>query len=220
MPYADIRDRIVNVGFDDNEPDGARTREENMAFIDVPEAVRAWKIGVDQANIQSWNNYTNNQGYNLFCITNGLYLTWEKVPVGINLNFHPEGDNKTHFRLPDGQEREILSGESVALGIGGKPAFLYYKEREFGINLDWWANPIYEWRIFSADGELGRPIPENTPVALLNDKVQPEPDFLINFSRPPGMADVGWTTSPDLWDHVTKAAVDAAKAAAKAYAAG
>jgi hypothetical protein len=188
-----------------------------MANIHVPEAVRVWKIGVDTANVLSWNNYTNNQGYHLFCITNGMYLTWEKVPLGVNLGYKAVGDNKTHFRLPDEQEREILSGESVAFGIGGKPAFLYYKERSAGVNLDWSEKPIYEWRIFGADSELGRPIPENTPVALLNDKVQPEPDFLVHFNRPRGMADVGWTTSAGLWDQATEAAIDVAKAAIKRY---
>jgi hypothetical protein len=102
------------------------TGDETLANIEVPEAVRVWKIGVDQANVLSWNNYTDNQGYNLFCITNGMYLTWEKQLFGINVGFFPQGNNKTHFRLPDEQEREILSGESFAFGIGGKPAFLCY----------------------------------------------------------------------------------------------
>ena len=53
-----------------------------MANIVVPETVRVWKIGVDQANVQSWNNYTNNQGYNLFCTTNGKFLTWVDVNFG------------------------------------------------------------------------------------------------------------------------------------------
>jgi hypothetical protein len=191
-----------------------------MANVDVPETVRVWKIGADQANIRSNNNYKNNQGYNLFCITQGKYLTWVKVPVGVNLDFKDQGDNKTHFRLPDKQEREILSGESVALGIGGGEAFLYYKERDVGINLTWSERPIYEWRIFGADSELAKPIPQDTPVALLNDKVQPDPDFLINFDRKVG-SDIGWTTSPEFWDQVAsfaeKQAADAAKAAIKAY---
>jgi hypothetical protein len=182
----------------------------------VPESVRVWKIGVDQANVLSWNNYTNNQGYNLFCITNGKHLTWQKVPVGVNLAFKDSGDNKTHFRLPDNQEREILSGELCALGIGGSPSFLHYKERDVGINLDWSNGPVFEWRIFGADTELGKPIPENTAIALLNDKVKPSPDFLIKFDRPVG-ADVGWTSSPGFWDQVgdfaEKHAVDAVKAA-------
>jgi hypothetical protein len=174
-----------------------------MTSIDVPETVRVWKIGVDQANVRSWNNYTNNQGYNLFNMTNGMNLTWGNQTFGINLVYKSQGDNKTHFRLPDGQEREILSGESVALGIGGSPAFLYYAERDTGINLKWAEQPEgrFQWRIFGADSELGKPIPENTPVALVNDKVQPNPDFLIYFDRVVG-CDVGWTTSPGFWDQV------------------
>jgi hypothetical protein len=185
-------------------------------MTDVPQSVRVWKIGVDQANVQSWNNYTNNQGYNLFCTTNGKYLTGEKQTFGINLGFKNSGDNKTHFRLPDNQEREIRSGELVALGIGGSPAFLHYSERDVGINLVWREGPEFEWRIFGADTELGKPIPENTAIALLNDKVKPSPDFLIKFDRTAGV-DIGWTTSPGFWDHVRdfaeKHAVDAAKAA-------
>jgi hypothetical protein len=36
----------------------------------------------------------------------------------------------------------------------------------------------------------------------VNDKVEPALDFLIYFERPPGMADIGWTTSPGFWDSV------------------
>jgi hypothetical protein len=185
-------------------------------MTDVPASVRVWKIGAHQANVRSWNNYKNNQGYNLFCTSNGKYLTYKKVPVGVNLSFETSGDNKTHFRLPDNLERDILSGEPVALGIGGSPSFLRYKESHVGINLDWSESPIFEWRIFGTDTEVGKPIPENTPVALLNDKVKPSPDFLIYFERPVGV-DIGWTTSPGFWDHVgdlaEKHKADIAKAA-------
>jgi hypothetical protein len=185
-----------------------------MADIEVPDAMRVWKVGVDPANVLSWNNYTNNQGYHLFCITNGEFLTHEKKPVGVNLGFKSSGDNKTHFRLPDNQEREILSGESVALGIGGKPSFLHYKERDWGINLDWSESPRFEWRILGP--EPGKPIPENTPVAIVNDKADKEnagPDFLIYFKRPVGV-NIGWTSSPEFWGPlVEKAAVTVAKRA-------
>lgn len=186
-----------------------------MADIAVPDAMKVWKIGVDPANVLSWNNYTDNQGYHLFCITNGEYLTWEKKPAGVNLGFHKKGDNKTHFRLPDNQEREILSGESVSLGIGGKPSFLYYKTRDWGINLDWSETPRFEWRIFGP--ELGKPIPENTPVAIVNDNADnPGPDFLIHFKRPVGV-NIGWTSSPEFWGPlIEKAAVTGAKMAIKA----
>ena len=81
-------------------------------------------------------------------------------------------------------------------------------------------DPVYEWRIFGADSELGRPIPENTPVALVNDKVEPAPDFLVYFKRPVG-ADIGWTTSKTWLDQIVdwaeKQAVEAAKKAIEAW---
>lgn len=186
--------------------------------IEVPEGVKVWKIGRDSANVGSWNNYTDNQGYNLFCQSNGQYLTWVKVPIGINLGYTSNPNVfKTHFRLPDGAEREILSGESVAFGIGGSPAFLRYAHRTAGINLEWSNAPVFEWRIFGSNNQLGTPIQENSLVAIVNDKVEPSPDFLIHFGRPPGMADIGWTTSPGFWDSITgfldKNKVDIAKGA-------
>jgi hypothetical protein len=174
-----------------------------MAIIEIPESVKVWKIGDGAANIKSWNNYTNNQGYNLFCRSNGKYLTWQKVPLGINLGFTDDvALRKTHFRLPDGSERDILSGESVAFGIGGGEAFLQYAHRDVGINLKWNKNPVCEWRIFGSNNQTGAPIAENSFVALVNDRVKPSPDFFIYFNRPSGMADVGWTSSPEFWNSI------------------
>jgi hypothetical protein len=178
-----------------------------MANIDVPASVKVWKIGQAAANVRSTNNYQNNKGYTLFCQSNGRYLTWKKVPLGINLAFIDDATvRKTHFRLPDGRERDILSGEFVAFGIGGGEAFLRYTHRDVGINLKWNQEPVYEWRIFGANSQLGTPIPQNSLVAIVNDKVEPKPDFFIRYGRPPGMADVGWTTSPGFWDSVLASA--------------
>lgn len=149
-------------------------------------------------NVASWNNYTDNNGAYLFCQTNEKYLTWKKVPIGINLDYIPDSNVfKTHFRLPDGSKRDILSGESVALGIGMGEAFLHYAHRTLGINLEWSESPVFEWRLFG--GTPGTPIAYDSPIAIVNDKVEPEADFLINFSRPPVMADIGWPTSPEFW---------------------
>jgi hypothetical protein len=190
-----------------------------MPNIEVPESVKVWKIGTGSANVKSWNHYVHNQGYNLFCRTNGKYLTWVEVPLGINLGYtNDASQQKIHFRLPDGAERDILSGESVAFGIGGGEAFLRYAHRNQGINLDWYKNPVFEWRIFGSNNQTGTPIPENSFVAIVNDKVEPSPDFLIYLNRAPGMADVGWTTSPEsfvsgILNFAEKHAIDAAKGA-------
>ena len=187
-----------------------------MSDLQIPEKVKTWKIGPGPGNIQSWNNYTDNNGAYLFCETNGKYLTYKKVPLGINLDFISDSKvYKTHFRLPDGTERDILSGESVALGIGGGEAFLRYADRTAGINLEWSNSPVFEWRLFG--GQSGTPIAYDSLIAIVNDKVEPALDFLVYFDRLPGMGDVGWTSSPDFWDKVgdlaEKELVDAAKVA-------
>ena len=196
-----------------------------MANLEIPEKVKIWKLGGKTGNIVSQNNYSDNTGYNLFCQSNNKYLTWKKVPVGINLDFISDAAvKKTHFRLPDGQVREIKSGELVAFGIGGGEAFLKYAHRTLGINLEWKQEPIYQWRIFGANSQLGTPIAADSPVAVVNDKVEPSPDFLIYFDRPPGMADVGWTTSPDFFNKIVsaaeKVAIEAAKTGLKSLLAG
>ena len=183
--------------------------------MDIPSKVRQWKLGPAGGNVASWNNYQNNNGAYLLNTENNQYLTWKTVPLGINLGYISHQEYKTHFRLPDGTERDILSGEPVALGIGGGEAFLRYAKRTTGINLTWSQSPVFEWRIFGPTE--GAPIPYDAPVAIVNDKVQPTPDFFIRFDRPPGMADVGWTTSPGFWDTVGDAVVKAAIQAAIEY---
>src|SRR5262245_26145363 len=174
-----------------------------MTNIEIPESVKQWKIGTGSANVRSQNRYTTNSGYNLFCQKNGKFLTYKEVPLGINLGFTADASiKKTHFRLPDGREREILSGELVALGIGGGDAFLRYAHRDVGINLKWSNDPVFEWRIFGANGQLGAPVAQNSLVAIVNVKVEPSPDFFVFLERPPGIADVGWTTSPNFWNDV------------------
>jgi hypothetical protein len=168
--------------------------------MQIPDKVKMWKIGPGPGNVKSWNNYEDNNGAYLMCQTNGKYLTWKEMPIGVNLDFISSQQFKTHFRLPDGAERDILSGESVALGIGGGEAFLYYSHRTMGINLEWSVKPIFEWRIIG--GEPGTAIPYDSPVAIMNDSVKPTADFLVYFDRSAGMADIGWTTSPEFWDHV------------------
>jgi hypothetical protein len=187
-----------------------------MSNIEIPESVKIWKFGGKNGNLRSQNNYTDNSGYNLFCRINNKYLSWKKVPLGINLDFIADANvKKIHFRLPDGKERDILSGEPVAFGIGGGEAFLQYARRSAGINLEWSKTPVYQWRIFKSDGQTGVPITADSFAAIVNNKVEPAPDFFIYLDRPPGMADVGWTTSPEFWNKIgnaaTKAGIELAK---------
>lgn len=181
----------------------------------IPNEVLSWKFGGKSGNVRSQNTYTTNTGYSLQCISNNQYLSWGKQNLGINLVFMTkETDKKIHFVLPDNQEREILTGEAVALGIGGGDAFLRYAERSVGINLEWTSNPSYEWRLFDASGETGKRIATGALTAIGNANVKPSADFMIYLERPG--ADIGWTTSPGWIDRISGAAklsIEAAKVA-------
>lgn len=185
-----------------------------MAAIVIPEKVVVWKLGGKPGNLKSQNQYATNTGYNMLCRTNKKYLTYKEVKLGINLDYVSDAAvKKAHFRLPDKKEREILTGEKVALGIGGGDAFLKYAHRTVGINLDWSENPVYEWKIFGATGEEGKPIATGEWVCMINLNVQPKADFFIYFDRPAG-GDVGWTTSKGFWDSVKDKVVSALTAKA------
>lgn len=192
-----------------------------QANMEIPETVKVWKLGGKDGNIKSQNTYSEGNGYNLYCETNSKYLTWEKMPVGINLNYTANSNlKKIHIQTPDGKEREILSGEMVGFAVGGSPAFLSYTHRTVGINLEWKKDPVYQWRIFGANIALGKPIPAGSVVAIVNDKVEPAADFLVYVDRPPTLADVGWTTSPEWFNKIGNGGAKLLVKAAEAYFTG
>lgn len=174
--------------------------------ISISDKVVIWKFGGNSGNVKAQNQYSTangGNGYNMLCATNNQYLTYKDTNVGISLGYTSNsGEHKIHFRLPDGSEREVLTGERVALGIGGGKAFLKYAHRTVGINLEWVEQPSYEWLIYGPTSEKGTPILTDSSVAVINEKVEPEADFLVYLDRVAG-ADVGWTTSPDWKDKAT-----------------
>ena len=176
--------------------------------MEIPKEVIVWQFGGIKGNIRSENNYQNNKGYNLFCSTNKKNLIWKRGMVSINFDYSSSPQYKFHLHLPDKRQREILTGETFALANGGGDPYLFYKERKIGINLNWGSKPSFEWRIFTASGKIGEPIPEGTFCALVNLKVSPKPDFLIFLEKHvPKEVDLGWTTSPtwkETWGHIYK----------------
>jgi hypothetical protein len=177
------------------------TRKQSLV---IPGPVLQWKFGEKSRNVQAQNTYRGNDGYSLFCTGNNKFLTYARTNLGINLGYIGDNsDKKIHLVLPDRQEREILTGELVGFGIGGGDAFLRYQERTVGINLEWAKNPAFEWRIFTASGEIGKPIAVGEKVAIVNVNVRPDIDFLIYFERPAG-ASIGWTTSPGWYQKFKK----------------
>lgn len=164
----------------------------------IPSEVLVWKFGGKTGNVKAQNIWTPKSGYNLYCETNKQYLTWGKQPVGINIIWTKVGsDKRVHLHLPGKKEREILTGEPFAFGLGGGDVCLKYGNRTTGINLEWSKKPEFEWSIIGASGKKGEPILQGTDYALLNLKVEPDPDFLVYLDRIPGQADIGWTTSPN-----------------------
>ena len=185
----------------------------------IPAEVVIWQFGGKSGAVRAQNGYTTNSGHNLYCSANKQYLTYGKTLVGINLDWiKSAAEKKIHFRVPDGSERQLTTGEPVALGVGGGDAFLYYTSRTSGINLAWSAKPRFEWVIIAADGRKGVPVDEGQTYAILNLKVQPDADFLVYLDRVPGQADIGWTTSPN-WPGKVLGGIDKYKGAAAAVAA-
>src|SRR4051794_35412310 len=131
--------------------------------VPVPPSVLVWQFGGKAGNLTAQNTYTPNSGYNMFCKSNSKYLTYATQPAGINLGYTENAaECKVHFQLPDHQQREILTGEPVALGIGGGDEWLYYSERPLGINYKWRSTPKFEHRIWGPTGESGKKIQQNT----------------------------------------------------------
>ena len=180
--------------------------------MDIPDKVMQWKFGNAAGNLQSTAKYVNDKGLSLYSVVHKQYLNWHKETLGINLGFTGQTQTKWHLHVPDGKKRDILCGEPIALANGGGDPYLNYHHRTVGINLDWAAKGDPQWRIFAKGVEVGKPIPIGATCAIHNEKVEPDPDFLVHFERPGG--DIGWTTSPHWYDGLTAAAKTAIKAAA------
>ena len=84
------------------------------------------------------------RSFNVKNRVNHHFLQHEKQSFGINLGWTDDGRNVTGDKVArwfvarnGAKEGPITFGEPVALGNGGRPSFLRYEERPFGINLEW-----------------------------------------------------------------------------------
>jgi hypothetical protein len=187
--------------------------------MNIPEEILSWNLGGKAGTIRAQRNYETNTGYNQLCVTNNEFLTWGERDFGVNLIWTSNANlKKTHFRKADGSDGEVLTGETVAFGLGGNPSFLYYGHQTFGINLKWSETPKFEWQLFTASGNKGERIQPGQRVAFINLKVEPAPDFLIYFTRQTPGINLGWTTSPDwLADFLDTARREAVKVAVQYF---
>jgi hypothetical protein len=179
---------------------------------EVPEVAKQWKIGVHQSGsvltTDQWKEGSE-RNFNILNLTKDRYFTWQEQRLGVNLGWTNDTSEATArkerrwwFKRKDGSLSPLRYGEFVALGRGASPSFLRYTHRTVGINLSFEQNPEFEWTVYG--GAKGSPVSTNAPIAILNTQVErgaERGDFLIHFDRLAG-GDVGWITSPTLWDHL------------------
>jgi hypothetical protein len=169
---------------------------------------------------------STSRNYNLKNGSIRKFLQYEKQTLGINLGFTVNAEPATAkkvtrwFAARNGDlSQPVRFGETVAIGYGTEPSFVYYKTRDFGINLDWSKGAKYEWKILG--GKVGQPVDQRKYWALYNT-VAKEPRLYFDRSGPTG--DIGWPSSKTWGQQLKelgielaeKAAQEAAKAAVQA----
>ena len=127
------------------------------------------------------------------------FLQHEEQFHGINLGWTDDATNETGkkvsrwFFTRSGQGNGPLTyGETVAVGYGISPSYIYYKHRPVGINLDWSQRPVFEWKLLG--GKMGEPVYTHDLIAIYNEKPTAGGECLIHFDRTAG-GDIGWPTS-------------------------
>lgn len=177
--------------------------------MEIPATVLVWQFD-GKPTLNAIKDYKHNEGYNLYCTTNKKYLSWRKNHLGINLEYIDDAkEKKVHLHFKNGTTGPVLTGQLFAFGLGGKPSFINYSHRTWGINLEYQDNPSYEWMIFSKTGKKNEQVNTKEPYALININVKPDPDFLIFLEREvPRVCDIGWTTSPNKLGKIVHLAKD------------
>ena len=102
----------------------------------IPEEVLCWNLGGKSDTVRAQGRYVTNTGYNQLCTKNNMFLTWGERDFGVNLIWTQNADlKKTHFRKQDGSDGEVLTGETIAFGLGGNQLPSTTGTRTIGIDL-------------------------------------------------------------------------------------
>lgn len=121
----------------------------------VPANTRIWQI-------LPGTQIVPGRSFSLYTFPPGQFVVYGRREYGINLNWAkprrpPASRAPANFTLSraSGTSEPIKFGEPVALReqTGG---FIYYKPREYGINLDFSRQPLYEWEV--RGGTPGTPV--------------------------------------------------------------
>lgn len=188
-------------------PDGITAAE----FEQIKSTILQWKLGTANgaSQVSALNAFAEHNpcSFNLFNKASGVYLQWEKQPLGINLGWTDHADAATATRVSRWFVRResgdtaspIRYGERLALGYGTKPSFYRYQHRDVGINLSNVDNPAYEWAVYG--GPAGTPVQPGAMVGLYNVQVETDHgrgDFMVRHLRQ-GAGNIGWISSPESW---------------------
>ena len=116
----------------------------------VPPDTRIWQVLPGKPLVAK-------QSFSLYTSPPGQFVTYGSRDYGINLVWaksKPQIDNFTLSRA-SGAGGPINYGDVVALKekTGG---YIYYKSRKYGINLEFSAQPVYEWEV--RGGRTGTPV--------------------------------------------------------------
>jgi hypothetical protein len=138
------------------------------------------------------------------------FLEWQDQTFGINLGWTSDAEQATavkvsrwFFTRPTDDTSPIRYGQSVALGYGTSPSYIYYDERTFGINLNWSATPRFDWKLLG--GKAGEEVRSGDWLALYNQAAK---DCMIYFDRTVG-GDIGWPSSETWTDVIVDAVMQA-----------
>ena len=110
---------------------------------------------------------------------------------GINLVWGAISDkgSDAYFVTEGSGEEVVRYGDNVALAITGNPkperAFLKYKSRDYGINLDWTTAKEYEWKV--SGGGKGSPVRYGDEFLLFNARESSTGGFLYYKERKYGI---------------------------------
>jgi hypothetical protein len=175
------------------------------AAAELADKYKQWVIGPGPRRsvlTQSSFREGSQRNYNLKGLAeDGDFLQWEHQHFGINLGWTGDHSASTATRVSrwffarSGSGTGPLTyGETIAMGYGTDPSFIYYTSRTVGINLGWSSKPVFEWKVLGQP--KGRPVQCGDRVAIHNAKAGSAtvPGVLIAFDRTVG-GDIGWPDS-------------------------
>lgn len=118
----------------------------------VPPDTRIWQVLPSRALVAG-------QSFSLYTSPPSEYVVYGHRDYGINLDWtrnRPQSDNFT-FERASGEGGPIKYGDVLALKES-RGGYIYYKKRDYGINLEFSSQPVYEWEV--RGGNIGTPVVE------------------------------------------------------------